>query len=56
MAVIDAHKGVDAYRTVVSGRDAHSSLPQLGVNAISFAAELIEEIDRIGAALASAQY
>ena len=53
MAVIDAHKGVDAYRTVVSGREADSSLPQLGVNAISFAAELIEEIDRIGAALAS---
>ena len=53
MAVIDAHKGVDSYRTVVSGREADSSLPQLGVNAISFAAELIEEIDRIGAELAS---
>jgi len=53
MAVIDAHKGVDSYRTVVSGREADSSLPQLGVNAISFAAELIEEIDRIGAGLAS---
>jgi len=52
MAVIDAHKGVDAYRTIVSGREADSSLPQLGVNAISFAAELIAEIDRIGAALA----
>jgi acetylornithine deacetylase len=53
MAVIDAHKGVDSYRTVVSGREADSSLPQLGVNAISFAAELIEEIDRIGAVLVS---
>ena len=53
MAVIDAHKRIDSYRTVVTGREAHSSLPQLGVNAISFAAELIEEIDRIGAALAS---
>lgn len=53
MAVIDAHKGVDAYRTVVSGREADSSPPQLGVNAIPFAAELIREIDRIGAALAS---
>src|SRR5262245_12196803 len=48
MGVIDAHKRVDAYRTMVMGREAHSSLPQLGVNAISFAAELIEEIDRIG--------
>ncbi len=53
MAVIDAHKRIDAYRTVVRGREDHSSLPRLGVNAISFAVELIEEIDRIGAALAS---
>lgn len=53
MAVIEAHKRIDAYRTTVTGREAHSSLPQLGVNAISVAAELIEEIDRIGAALAS---
>ena len=52
MAVIDAHKRIDAYRTVVTGREAHSSLPQLSVNAISIAAELIKEIDRIGAALA----
>src|SRR4029078_1297337 len=27
MAVIDAHKRIDAYRTVVHGREAHSSLP-----------------------------
>ena len=49
MTVIDAHKRIDAYRTTVTGKEAHSSLPQLGVNAISVAAELIEEIDRIGA-------
>jgi acetylornithine deacetylase len=53
MAVIDAHKRIDTYRSLVTGREAHSSLPQLGVNAISFAAELIEEIERIGTALAS---
>lgn len=51
MTVIEAHKRIDAYRTTVTGKEAHSSLPQLGVNAISVAAELIEEIDRIGAAL-----
>jgi acetylornithine deacetylase len=51
MTVIEAHKRIDAYRTTVTGREAHSSLPQLGVNAISIAAELIEEIDRIGATL-----
>ena len=44
MTVIEAHKRIDAYRTIVTGKEAHSSLPQLGVNAISVAAELIEEI------------
>jgi acetylornithine deacetylase len=53
MAVIDAHKRIDAYRTIVTGKEAHSSLPQLGVNAISVAAELIEAIDRIGSELAA---
>ena len=53
MGVIEAHKRIDAYRTTVTGREAHSSLPQLGVNAISFAAELVEEIDRIGAKLST---
>jgi acetylornithine deacetylase len=55
MTVIDAHKRIDAYRTTVTGREAHSSLPQLGVNAISIAAELIEEIDRIGTMLAASK-
>jgi acetylornithine deacetylase len=51
MAVIDAHKRIDAYRTVVHGREAHSSLPALGVNAISAAAALVCELDRIGGAI-----
>jgi acetylornithine deacetylase len=54
MAVIDAHKRIDAYATLVTGREAHSSMPQLGVNAIGIAAELIVELDRIGVALAAA--
>ncbi len=53
MTVIDAHKRIDAYRTVVTGREAHSALPELGVNAISGAAELIVELDRIGEAFAA---
>jgi acetylornithine deacetylase len=53
MGVIDAHKRIDAYRTIVTGKEAHSSLPQLGVNAISIAAELIEAIDRIGSELSA---
>lgn len=55
MAVIDAHKRVDAYRTAVTGRESHSSMPQLGVNAISVAAALIGELDRIGAESAAKQ-
>jgi acetylornithine deacetylase len=54
MGVIEAHKRIDAYRTTVTGREAHSSLPQLGVNAISIAAELVAEIDRIEVMLAQA--
>lgn len=52
MRVIDAHKRIDAYRTVVHGREAHSSLPALGVNAISAAAALVGELDRTGAEVA----
>ena len=55
MAVIDAHKRIDAYRTRVTGREAHSSLPELGVNAIAAAAALIGELDRIGAGIAARQ-
>ena len=53
MTVIDAHKRIDSYRTTVTGREAHSSVPRLGVNAIAVAAELIRELDRIGADVAS---
>jgi acetylornithine deacetylase len=55
MAVIDAHKRIDAYATLVTGREAHSNKPRLGVNAISVAAELIRELDRIGVGLVHEQ-
>lgn len=53
MAVIDAHKRIDAYRTRVTGREAHSSMPELGVNAIAAAAALIGELGRIGDGIAA---
>jgi acetylornithine deacetylase len=53
MAVIDAHKRIDAYRTRVTGREAHSSMPELGVNAIAAAATLIGELQRIGEEIAA---
>jgi len=41
MEVVVAHKGINIYRCKVHGRSAHSSLPQLGVNAIEYAARII---------------
>jgi acetylornithine deacetylase len=51
MTTIDAHKRIDSYLTVVTGREAHSSMPQLGVNAIAIAAKLILELERLAANL-----
>jgi acetylornithine deacetylase len=42
MKVVTAHKGVTGVRTVVTGHEAHSSLPHKGVSAVMIAAELIE--------------
>jgi acetylornithine deacetylase len=51
MTTIDAHKRIDSYLTAVTGREAHSSMPQLGVNAIAVAAKLVLELDRLAAEL-----
>jgi acetylornithine deacetylase len=47
MKVVVGHKGVTVLRTHVRGREAHSSVPQLGLNAIAFAADLISELRQI---------
>lgn len=47
MAVVDAHKGPMRWRVDVTGRPAHSSMAHLGVNAITYAARVIGEIDRL---------
>ncbi len=44
MEAVVAHKGKRAYRCHVHGREAHSALTPLGVNAIEFAAQLIVHI------------
>lgn len=54
MQVVDAHKAVATYRTVVTGREAHSSKPALGANAVQGACELVHELYRIGADIAAA--
>lgn len=47
MEVVTAHKGVRLIATQVKGRAAHSSRPDLGANAIVFAAELIRRLAEI---------
>ena len=51
MTVVDAHKGPVRWDVTVSGRAAHSSMAPLGVNAIHYAATLIEDLKIIEAEL-----
>jgi len=53
MAVVDAHKGPVRWQVDVTGRAAHSSMTHLGVNAISAAARLIEELRAVESDLAA---
>ena len=41
MKVANAHRGIAAFRTRVSGKPGHSSMPDRGVNAIAYAAECV---------------
>jgi acetylornithine deacetylase len=50
MAVADAHKSVATFRTLVTGREAHSALPALGANAVAVAADIVGEIGRLARA------
>ncbi|MFP4179569.1 MAG: acetylornithine deacetylase [Spirochaetaceae bacterium] len=47
LAPVLGHKGSAACKTTVKGREAHSSRPNRGVNAIYGAAEIIAELKRI---------
>jgi len=47
MQVADAHKSVGSFFTTVSGFEVHSSSPRRGVNAISGAAMIVAELERI---------
>lgn len=51
MTVVDAHKGGYRFSTEITGKDAHSSKPQLGVGSIMVAGEMIAELARIEARL-----
>ncbi len=51
MRLATAHKGKRAYRCCVRGLAGHSAEPQLGVNAIEYAAELVSFLRSSGRAL-----
>lgn len=51
MAVVDAHKSIATYETVVHGREAHSANPALGANAVEVACMLVAELHRLQAEL-----
>ena len=48
MKVVNAHKGIRSFRTTVTGREAHSSQVDKGVNAVMVAAELIMYLAKLG--------
>ena len=54
MGVVDGHKGSAGLLTSVAGRSCHSSRPDLGVNAIFAAAEIVGELRRRAEALRAA--
>ncbi len=51
MSVVDAHKGPMRWSVEVTGKAAHSSMPHLGVNAITYAGRLLGELARMEAEL-----
>lgn len=55
MQVVDAHKGIASFRAEITGKEAHSSMVHIGVNAINIAAKLIGELERIQAEIVAAE-
>ncbi len=51
MKVVNAHKSIASYVTTVHGKEAHSSNPALGANAIEGACALVTELYRLQARL-----
>jgi acetylornithine deacetylase len=47
LEVADAHKSIVTCLTIVHGREAHSSRPELGANAVSAACDLVAALNRI---------
>ena len=48
MQLVRAHKSINVFRTVVTGKAAHSSQPHRGAGAILAAGRIIEHLESIG--------
>jgi len=53
MKVANSHRGINTFKTAVTGRPGHSSDPGAGVNAIAEAAECIAFLTRLGSEFAA---
>ena len=51
MRLVTAHKAIHSFETIVTGREAHSSLPEQGVNAVMIMGEIIHHLNGIAAGL-----
>lgn len=49
MQVVDEHKGIDSFETIITGKEGHSSAPDAGVNAAYIAAHLTLAIEQMNA-------
>jgi acetylornithine deacetylase len=47
LAIVDSHKSVATFATIVHGHEAHSAKPTLGANAVAAAGELIHGLNRL---------
>jgi len=56
MGIVDSHKGASRFRTTITGREAHSAMTHIGVNAIHIAGLLINELSEIEKELRSGRH
>jgi acetylornithine deacetylase len=47
MQLVSAHKGIHSFETVVTGKEAHSSMPHQGANAVMELGALMHELNQI---------
>lgn len=53
MELVTSHKGILSFETIITGHEAHSSMPEQGVNAVMLMAELMVVLNRIAEATAA---